>query len=251
MKTQDVATLYIFYLFGVLLWYFLIPKKGSAVELLLGILVAVVTIVGTIGTLVLMQKGNAILAQQNEIMLAQGTKRAREELAKPASVKLSRWPVYAVVGVVFLTWAVVGYDFYDRTHPPLLEFDVPHDTLIAGWEQGVNSCSLAVNEQHLLLLRNDYKLAVACFIYNGQGDILDAPNVEVGALYDIREGQSTLTAGWSQGFIQYRVQQGAAGSFVALLIIPKNVQTFQFTTLRQARALGVRIPSVNLAKHGP
>ena len=92
-------------------------------------------------------------------------------------------------------------------------------------------------------------MATACLLYDGKEDILDAPYLQVGGLYDIDKygGTKTLMAGWSPFFSNYFTEKGGTGVYVALLLVPNGAETYQFTTLRQARALGVRIPQLSAA----
>lgn len=159
-------------------------------------------------------------------------------------------PLWAVL--MFITWAFIGYDLYSRTNSHRIpEFDSPQSTMVEGYGLDTpSSCFLTVDGRALASLRGHYKLAVGCFIYDGNEDILDAPNVQVGNLYDITDGTVYLRATWGDQFNAYRIQHHARGIDVALLAIPNGVQPTQFDTLREARSLGVRIPSLSIALAG-
>jgi hypothetical protein len=66
--------------------------------------------------------------------------------------------------------------------------------------------------------------------------------------YDIKVGSIGIRAAYQPYFNDYRNQIHAVGIDVALLNVPVGVQPAQFTTLRQARAMGVKIPSLVIAK---
>jgi hypothetical protein len=129
------------------------------------------------------------------------------------------------------------------------EFDTPNSTIVTAWAQdSPNSCSMDVNGNALLSRQLGYRLAIACFIYDGRTDILDAPYLQVSNLYDIKMGTVSIHAGYQPYFMEYRNQMHAIGIDIALLNVPNGVQTGQFTTLHQARALGVKIPALTIAK---
>ena len=93
-----------------------------------------------------------------------------------------------------------------------------------------------------------HKIAVACFVHDGTMPILDVSPLQVGKLYDVSTSEIYLKATWADSRSQYLQLNKAIGIDVALLVIPNGVETSQFTTLRQARALGVLIPEVTTAK---
>jgi hypothetical protein len=153
--------------------------------------------------------------------------------------------------MVFLSLFPIGaLVFHNLTHDPIEEFDAPNKKLVIGWAEEGLSCSMQIDQNFLQRFRQDYKLATACLIYDGTQDILDDPYMQVGGLYDIDENRSIkkLTAGFTPNFAQLYVQKNSVGVFVALLLVPKGIEPSQFSTLRQARALGVRIPNLALTK---
>jgi hypothetical protein len=114
-----------------------------------------------------------------------------------------------------------------------------------------NSCYLLVNGKMLQSRRDNYKMAIGCFLYNGVQDILDAPNVQVSDLYDIKDSYTPIRLIFSDGFNQYRREKGPYGIYIALLNVPNGVSISQFTTLRQARSLKVLIPAMQAAVDPP
>ena len=157
--------------------------------------------------------------------------------------KIPKAPLW--IGLLALTWASVGYYLYVLHDQLIPEFDAPITQMLQGYgTDGPNSCAMVVSGKVLLSLSKGYKLAVGCFIYDGSVYVLDAPGLQVGNLYDITADQTRLMAKWGDSFNRYRVEKGATGLNIALLIVPNGVQPSQFTTLRQARALGVKIPRI-------
>ena len=154
--------------------------------------------------------------------------------------------------MVSLVFCAVGWY---RIEPDLPEFDAPQHVLLNGWMISKDSngmyCSATVNGDRLWSYRKSYKLAAGCLVYNGIGDILDAPYIQQSPLYDIREGPVNVRAQWGASFPQYMQDTHSAGNYVPVFLVPVGVTTSQFNTLRQARALGVRIIATPIAKFGP
>ena len=127
------------------------------------------------------------------------------------------------------------------------EFDAPQTTLVHEWSAsfpnaGSNgTCQMTIDGSRLWTYRSSHKLAIGCLVYDGVGDVLDAPYLEPSALYDIKNGQKFLVAKWSAGFFKHMQDVNGAGNTVFLFLVPVGTTPGQFTTLRQARALGVRI----------
>lgn len=161
--------------------------------------------------------------------------------------QLPRLPIWVVLLAV--TWCAIGYDFYDRHHTVLLpEFDSKRNApLVISYGGSPSSCYMQVNGEAVLLNKSVYRLAIACFLYDGAEDILDAPNLQVSNLYDIKDGVVGIQQNFSESFQQYRMAQHAIGISIALLLVPDGVERNQFSTLRQARKLKVLIPSLTTA----
>ena len=101
-------------------------------------------------------------------------------------------------------------------------------------------CTLNITGDRFLRYRNGYKVASACFLYDGTVEPLDAPRVQVSKLYDIRPGSMEMIALWEPEFLQYLERKHASGLTHVVLLVPLGVSTGQFSTLRQARALGIK-----------
>jgi hypothetical protein len=158
----------------------------------------------------------------------------------------------AILAIGSVVVSAVGWN---RIEPDLPEFDSPQQVLLQGWMaaasgQGAGFCNATVNGDRLWSYRNGYKLASGCLIWDGLGEFLDAPNVQQSPLYDIKHGSINLRAQWGEGFPKYMAEKHATGNFVAVFLVPNGVAPTQFSTLRQARALGVRIIAMPLTKIG-
>ncbi len=150
---------------------------------------------------------------------------------------------------LFVTWIFLGYTIRELpTTEGMAEFDAQNDALVISYgEELGGGYTITVNSSLLLDRQTGYKLAVGCFIYDGKEDLIDAPYLQVSNLYDIANGRVTMRASYKQYFWDYAKQVNANGITIALLNVPNGVRTDQFSTLRQARALGVKIPAVQTA----
>ena len=133
----------------------------------------------------------------------------------------------------------------------LPEFDTPNNALVLGWSVDKGFCTMTVSGDRVWSYRDNYRLATGCLVYDGAGDIKDAPYLQQSSLYDIRHGNIAMVAKYGEAFPKYMQEQHAAGNFVVLFLVPLGVTTSQFSTLRQARSLGVKIIANNLAKFEP
>ncbi|MGA8212254.1 MAG: hypothetical protein WB799_01575 [Candidatus Sulfotelmatobacter sp.] len=205
------------------------------------------TIGGVLAFLVyayLLHRQNKIMEQQNEIMREQGG--AARVLANSRGSIKKFWPMIVMAAMLVLTWGAVGYDVYHHT-ASIPEFDEPQaDPLVSSWGLEGQICDMTINGSALLPLRSDYKIAIGCFVFAGTEDILDAPNVQVSQLYDIRGDQILVRVPFSEAYQKYRDAHGAMGSHIALLLIPNGIEPSQFQTLRQARQLKVRILALRI-----
>jgi hypothetical protein len=165
---------------------------------------------------------------------------------KAVSMPLStrREKFMAILAVGSILFCAVGWSRIDTDLP---EFDSPQTDLALGWNAGNGGCSVIANGDKIWPYRNSYKVASGCLLYNGIGDILDAPNLQQGSLYDIRHGQITARAVWGASFPKYMEDNHATGNFCVLMLVPVGIETSQFSTLGQARKLGVKIIFSGLA----
>jgi hypothetical protein len=191
---------------------------------------------------------NEIFKRQNAIFAAQaGVPMAPSETAGAPVLVRRYWPMLAMALLVLLNGAVVAYRSYAEHHPSIPEFETRQDMVIGHGLTG-RSCFMTVNGKTLVSRSVNYKLALGCFIYDGSQDMLDAPNMQISNLYDITEGTTNMIVNWGDAYDKYLSDHHAVGITTALLNVPNGVQITQFTTLRQARSLGVKIPVVAVAK---
>jgi hypothetical protein len=199
---------------------------------------------------------NRIFKKQNEIFAAQGQQGGQVIVLPDKTSRLlwlrRYWPT-VIMGLLFL---ITAYDIYDRHHnaAPIVEFDAPNQPIpmVQSFGLRTDGCMMNINASDPILMdhKDEYDLAIGCFLYDQAEDVLDAPNLQVSQLYDIRTGKVIAAVKFSQQFNDYRQQTHATGIHIALLLVPKGVRNTQFATLRQARALKVRILTLALAQSG-
>lgn len=151
------------------------------------------------------------------------------------------WPIGFVVLLAASSW--IPYimrpddlpDFPDP-HPPIREYGVK-----------VGECRVGVNGERFLKYAAHYKVACGCYFYDGSGDILDAPQLQTSAAYEINNSRITMRILWEPGFKQYVLAKLPGKLNLVVFLMPIGVEPDQFSTLRQAKALGVRLISAGAA----
>jgi len=80
------------------------------VDLFLGIVVTIATVVGVIATIIQQRQSNRHFAEQNRIMIAQGGGKVSETpVYKPPA-----WPLVAMIVMVLLCWGAALYGHYQN-----------------------------------------------------------------------------------------------------------------------------------------
>lgn len=85
-------------------------------ELFVAIVVAVATVIGTIGGLWLTHIGNMHFQEQNRILIAQHEGKSGRPENAPSPYRPPKWPFVTVAILMLMTWSAAGYDYYDRHH---------------------------------------------------------------------------------------------------------------------------------------
>lgn len=203
----------------------------------------------------LLWQQNRILEKQTRAFLQQGPA-SKMSAQVPSRVRRFRhyWPLLAMAALTLLTWLAIVYgpQYWHRGGQHIVEFDSPQaGPVIVEYGLDPISCFQEVRSTEYLSMEGKYKLATACFIYDGSVPILDAPSVQVSNLYDIINGNVTMRILFGDAFNRYRAEHHASGIDIALLLVPNGVSPSQFSTLRQARALGVLIPFLSIGSTRP
>jgi hypothetical protein len=115
-----------------------------------------------------------------------------------------------------------------------------------GWKRAdakakaLGSCFVTANGSRFLDWSDKYRLAFACFNWDGQGDPQDATDILFSKPYDISNGDLPMAVYWDNDF----ASSVPAGKYVyinfALLMVPNGVDIEKAKSLRQAAAMGAR-----------
>ncbi len=120
-----------------------------------------------------------------------------------------------------------------------------------GQQVGPNGfCTVVVNGARFLKYAGGYRIAGACFAYTGVGDVLDAPQIQVSSLYDIRNSSFPMVTPWGASFMKYLDQIHAGALNHLVLLVPRGIDPGSFATFRQARSMGVIIVPAGAAVSG-
>ncbi len=98
---------------------------------------------------------------------------------------------------------------------------------------------VAVDGRRLISSSPRYKVAAVCYLYTGLVDVLDLDELQKSVTYDIRNERMNIGIPLNDKFTK-KIKEGMTGTIYVILLVPAQIRTDQFTTLRQAYALGVK-----------
>jgi len=175
-------------------------------------------------------------------MIWQDYRKARGKSDMKVTFPAKRW--MAMIALSLGPLLALGINHYAQSpSQDIPEFDSKESLIRASGGGGASkSCTMTVNGKVLQSRRAGYKLAIACFVWDRTQDILDARPIQVSGLYDIRNDNIRLLATWGDSFNQYLIDRRPFTLTIALLNVPNGVTISQFSSLREARRIGVLIP---------
>jgi hypothetical protein len=164
---------------------------------------------------------------------------------KPKKKAFRHWPLVFIAALATTSWIP-----YLLRSDDLPEWPDPKP-FIRGYSVLGNppSCLVIVNGDRFLKYEKDYRIASACYGYDGFGDLLDIPQVQVSAASDIRKGDIHLRVQWSPSFIQYAQQKNFRAINEMVLLLPKGVDPGAFSSLRQAKSMAVKFVTAGTVAH--
>lgn len=162
--------------------------------------------------------------------------------AVTATVKPNWWWRYWPIALMLVLAGSSWIPYMTRPND-LPEWPDEPNKFILKFAHSPGQCEIAVNGERFWKYRDGFRLASGCFAYDGIGDVLDTPQLQTSKMYDIRKSPIEMRLEWGPGFAGYLKQVHAVGINHALLLVPNGVDTGQFSTLRQARSMGVKIMS--------
>jgi len=144
--------------------------------------------------------------------------------------------------LLFAAGVLVGSGLSSPRYPGLAgpNAELPHYQYVFEWgvAAGSNDLKLGTNGQWFSSKSSGYKLAAIAFHYRGDLDVLDTSDLQKSALYDIVPGTVMMRIKTDDAFRQ-RFKSGARVTNYVLLLVPHGVSMEQFSTLREAIAVGV------------
>ncbi len=136
----------------------------------------------------------------------------------------------AVMAVLFaLTWVPFGYGLL---FPPV---EFAQEMKWGGLPDGDLYVSVILPKA-----KSDRKIVLVALHYNGRGDIKDAKGIQKSEPYDYGAGLQTFIVAPDQTF-RNEAAAGMRGVTFLLLDLPNTVNEAQFSTVRQAIALGGKV----------
>jgi hypothetical protein len=135
---------------------------------------------------------------------------------------------------------------YERI--PYAEYQSPQNTMgaIKSWGGGEfktpqeGHSILLIDGNGILSYQNDFKIAGVAFHYSGATDVKDVSALNKTNLYDIGPNDITMVVEWNQAFLD-EMAHGVHGTSYMALLVPNTVRMDEFSTIRQAEAMGVKV----------
>jgi hypothetical protein len=152
--------------------------------------------------------------------------------------KFAHWPLVLIVLIAASSW--IPYILRPGDLP-----EWPNSkTGSKAYTAAPGACFVTADGDFFVKYRKRYRLASACYIYDGTVDLLDVPHLQVSKEREITAGDMPMNAQWGPTFQDYVDQKQIPLINHVLLLVPVGVSAGQFSTLRQARDLGVKIGPV-------
>jgi|SRR5579885_3203719 len=180
-------------------------------------------------------------------------------LASVGSFCLQAWPQFenrkpvvvtrrrALSTLALFSFTTLGscISFFKSVGPDDIPEATMENALVYYWgaalDLGPDYCKVTANGDRFWPWRDKYKFASGCLVYDGLGDPLDAHQLQVSQLHDIRKGREDLLVKWSPSFLEMIQTRKVTSLNYVLMLIPNQINPGSFDTLRQAKAMGVRV----------
>ncbi len=192
----------------------------------------------------LLYQQNRIMQRQNEIMERQ--ERNRKPVGVVQRPYRFYWPMIVMGLLTVVTVTAVGIYWYSSLNS--LPEDTEESSPVRDYEwayvpkpvtgQASGSCSLLVNGKRFYRWSNKYRLAFACFTWNGDGDIDDSAQVLFSKSYEIQNDMEQMLLYWTPSF--HSNMKPTYGMNLKLFMVPVGIDIEHASTVRQAKATGAR-----------
>jgi hypothetical protein len=134
-------------------------------------------------------------------------------------------------GVMYFTsWGPFGghQDIKVTTYPP------PTPPKVEGYKAN----QVGIAGDLLAKFADRYRLIAICFQSDGMRDIDDEEDVSKSTIYDIRQGNILMGIPWTDRYTQ-KFAEGQHGTTYQVLLVPKQIRKYDFSTTRDAVDHGV------------
>jgi hypothetical protein len=168
------------------------------------------------------------------------------------------WPMIVMGLLTVSTIAAVGIYWYSSLNS--LPEDTAESAMVRDYEwayvpnpmpgQAPGSCSLLVNGKRFYRWSDKYRLAFACFTWNGDGDIDDSAQVLFSKSYEVQNDMEQMLLYWTPSF-HSNTKNNNYGMNLKLFMVPEGVDIEHASTVRQAKAMGARQVWHGATKRGP
>ena len=156
-----------------------------------------------------------------------------------------KWRAITALAIT-VTLGALGLRLYanhhhDESDPEQADLGINPQEVIMSWGSSpqLDYVEMVANGSKLQRFKSRYRLAAICFKYDGKSDYLDLETILKSNPYDIRTGPIEILIPVTFEF-KKELFYGGKGSNYVLLLVPNQVTTSQFRTLRQAYALGIK-----------
>lgn len=172
----------------------------------------------------------------------------RPDMELQGSSVLKR-PYINLVVLVALVWAAVGYDLYDRhysSRDPIQSVNADTGVVVL-WglvdhrEGQPYQVQLVADGGRILShnssFQSDYRLGLVCFRTDKTKDFRDIDRLQKSALYDVGDRAVHIVVTVDDVYVE-EWERGARLTYYFLFLVPRGVGMSDFSTIRQAEALG-------------
>jgi hypothetical protein len=174
--------------------------------------------------------------------------RGKPELKMPARrwVAMSLLSMGPLIAVFVLNRFIVNQAIVIDASGPIVE-DNEENALekFVGFaaHRGDGNCQLTANGNRFWPYREAYRIAFACFFWEGQSDPDDSTQVLISKAFDISRGNVQMLIQWNPSFeaaFQSAASNNAPCINYTLLMVPNGIDVQKATTIREAKSMGAK-----------
>jgi hypothetical protein len=158
-------------------------------------------------------------------------------------ITVSQRRAWGIVGLFLISLAMNLVGLFRSNNAVDIPEAGPETLTVLQWSTWMEYCKVVANGPRFWTYRDRYKLAGGCYIWDGLGSWLDAPQLQLSKAYDIEKTEIPTLVKWSPSFKKELLAKSPASLMInyVLLMVPLGIDVGSFSTLRQAKGMGVRI----------